>query len=594
MATVSSRTRKIVQLIAAAQNSEEYDNCVDDDLDAEPIDDSSEVEDNIETIIEERDEITGDSTDDEEMMDIDLQGEEIWFGKDETFWLKTPLARKRIRSKNVIRSAAGVHRSVPPSTSMIELFKLFISADIMRDLVTFTNQRGRFEVENRIRAGKTMVYKDVDEIEIYAYIGLLICAGALKSNREPVGMLWQDDHCFKRPIYSATMPRTRFSQITSWMRFDDKDTREQRRQYDKLAPIRNVLEMFVNNCQKYYNPGSHLTIDEQLVPFRGRCPFRVYMKSKPAKYGIKIWCLADVDTAYCKNLQVYLGKQGNTPERDQGRRVVLDLVSVLSPGHGITTDNFFTSLELVEDLLDKKMTLCGTLRKNKTCIPPEFMPTRKREIYSSIFGFQPEITMVSYVPKVNQSVILLSSEHRDSAISEGSKRKPEIITHYNATKGAVDTLDKMIAEYTCNRQSKRWPATLFMNIIDIAAVNAFVMWVHLNPEWERQYLDKRRMFLLELGKRLVQPHLQRRISDPTIKSRLTINTRQNIKNILEELGDHHNVQEPEEDANPPKADRQHPPPSVGEPPNLLPKTDQPYDRSSRPVSPYPLHLLMVQ
>lgn len=60
-------------------------------------------------------------------------------------------------------------------------------------------------------------------------------------------MLQQDDHCF------FVSRDRRFSQITSWMRFATKGTRDQRRESDKLAPIPNVIEMFVSNCQKHYN-----------------------------------------------------------------------------------------------------------------------------------------------------------------------------------------------------------------------------------------------------------------------------------------------------------------------------------------------------
>ncbi|KAF2904215.1 hypothetical protein ILUMI_01963 [Ignelater luminosus] len=101
--------------------------------------------------------------------------------------------------------------------------------------------------------------------------------------------------------------------------------------------------------------------------------------------------------------------------------------------------------------------------------------------------------MVSYVPKANRSVILLSSEHRDAAISKKEQKKPEIISHYNAIKGAVDTLDKIVAECSCNKQSRRFPVVLFMNLIDIAAVNAFILWTNLHPEWNFQYLERRRL-----------------------------------------------------------------------------------------------------
>ncbi|KRX74978.1 hypothetical protein T06_3503 [Trichinella sp. T6] len=36
------------------------------------------------------------------------------------------------------------------------------------------------------------------------------------------------------------------------------------------------------------HPGAHITVDEQLIPFHGRCFLIVRIKSKPGKYGIKL------------------------------------------------------------------------------------------------------------------------------------------------------------------------------------------------------------------------------------------------------------------------------------------------------------------
>ena len=88
-----------------------------------------------------------------------------------------------------------------------------------------------------------------------------------------------------------------------------------------------------------YVPGN-VTIDEQLVGFRGRCAFRTYMPSKPDKYGLKIWVMADVDTAYCYNAEPYLGKQGNQPETGLAQ-VVETLSRPLYNSHrNVTFDNF--------------------------------------------------------------------------------------------------------------------------------------------------------------------------------------------------------------------------------------------------------------
>ena len=56
-----------------------------------------------------------------------------------------------------------------------------------------------------------------------------------------------------------------------------------------------------------FRPYENITVDEQLVPFCGRCSFRQNIKSKPAKYGLKLWLLCDSSTSYVLNAQIYTG-----------------------------------------------------------------------------------------------------------------------------------------------------------------------------------------------------------------------------------------------------------------------------------------------
>jgi hypothetical protein len=69
------------------------------------------------------------------------------------------------------------------------------------------------------------------------------------------------------------------------MHFYDKTTKNQQRSTDKIAPISDVFKGIISRFQMAYTPYEHTTSDEQLVVFRGKCPFRVFMKSKPGKYG---------------------------------------------------------------------------------------------------------------------------------------------------------------------------------------------------------------------------------------------------------------------------------------------------------------------
>lgn len=351
----------------------------------------------------------------------------------------------------------------------------------------------------------------------------------MRAGKEPTVMIWCSKRGYVRPVIAGTMSRARFQAITSFLRFDDSHTRDIRKATDKLAPLRELFDIFQENFKRAYNPGSHVTVDEQLVSFRGRCSFRVYMKSKPDKYGIKIWAAADSENAYTLKMQPYLGKTNNIPEKNQGMRVVLDLVGTLGSGYGITTDNFFTSLPLADKLLEKGMTICGTLRKNKPYIPNELLPKSYKPTFSSMFGFQERYTLVSYAPSKGKAVLLLSTEHHDDAVSgEATKYKPDIILQYNKTKGAVDTTDKMVKQYSARRISNRWPMAIFGQLLDVAGINSFILWGLKFPEKQLGSKDLRRKFLLELGELLIRENMIRRFKTDK-------NLQTNIKSYITEI-----------------------------------------------------------
>ncbi|KRX51580.1 hypothetical protein T06_9807 [Trichinella sp. T6] len=104
--------------------------------------------------------------------------------------------------------------------------------------------------------------------------------------------------------------------------------------------------------------------------------------------------------------------------------------------------------------------------------------------------------------------------HNDNQVCDGKGSKPDIILHYNITKGGVDNLDKMTPTYSCQRMTARWSLVIFCNIIDVSAYNAYVLWTEKHPAWNARRLHKRRLFLEELGKALVQLEMMRRKTLP--------------------------------------------------------------------------------
>jgi len=51
-------------------------------------------------------------------------------------------------------------------------------------------------------------------------------------------------------------------------------------------------------------------------------------------------------------------------------------------------------------------------------------------------------------------------------------------------KGGVDTADPMLRVYTTKMMTRRWPTTIFYNMLDISASNALLVWMAVNPEWQ--------------------------------------------------------------------------------------------------------------
>lgn len=437
-------------------------------------------------------------------------------------WSSQPFPRTRRLQRNILNVRPGITPLTASANTILEVFNLFLTVEIKNIICLRTNEEAckYYEAWNKKNpTNKKREWASLEGDELDSFLGILITAGALRCRKESTREMWTTKTSIRRSFFTAAMPRDRFEKISTFLRFDDKLTRAERKELDKLAAIREVWDKFVDNCRKCFEPYEHITIDEQLVCFRGKCPFRQYIKSKPGRYGIKIWAAADVKTSYLCNLQVYTGKlSGGIAERNQGFRVVSDLAH---PYHGswrgITTDNFFTSVSLGNYLLTKQLTLLGTVRKNKPDTPPQLNISSRPE-KSSMFAFRKDLAMVSYIPKKKRMVHLLSSQHTDDKIAPESDNKPYMILDYNSTKGGVDNSDKLIREYSCNRRTARWPYRLFMNIVDICCLNAFVVFIEKNPEWKKQNTARRRCFMLQLGNELALKNMEKRASFANNKS----------------------------------------------------------------------------
>lgn len=400
----------------------------------------------------------------------------FFFGKDQvTKWRKhCPPKNVRTRSENIVINLPGPKGIAKSLKTPLSIWQGFFPANMLQIIVDNTNKHIQ---ASQHRYSRERDARTTDVTEIKALIGLLYMAGILKSGRLNAEDLWGVDGTGVE-IFRLTMSLQRFRFLLQHLRFDDLQTREARRALDRLAPIRDLFDMFVQNCGAAFTPFQYVTIDEKLEAFRGRCVFRQYIPNKPNKYGIKIFALCDPKVFYTCKMEVYVGKQPPGPwEVNNSAEAVVERMCepIRGTGRNVTTDNWFTSFKLIEKLKKNfNLTLLGTVRKNKRELPIEFSRPVKRPEKSSMFAFHENCTLVSYIPKKGKNVLLMSSLHRDDII-DSETGKPDMIVNYNQTKGGVDTVDKLCAAYNCARGTRRWPMVIFYSMLNVAGINSLVI-----------------------------------------------------------------------------------------------------------------------
>jgi hypothetical protein len=94
---------------------------------------------------------------------------------------------------------------------------------------------------------------------------------------------WSLKSRYVNKVASNTMSSNRFELLLRFWHFSDN---EKAPRDDRIYKIRDLIERVVKNYQNTMEPGEYMTVDESMVPFRGRLIFKQYIPGKTHKYGV--------------------------------------------------------------------------------------------------------------------------------------------------------------------------------------------------------------------------------------------------------------------------------------------------------------------
>ena len=383
-------------------------------------------------------------------------------------------------------------------------WKIFLSDDIISESVLRTNEKiesFRQTVDPKIFEDDKCPYlKKRNAAAIYAFIGLVYARGLQGQNSVRTELLFSGN--YGHPIFFATMSKNRFKFLFSKTSFDDFETRAERWKKGRFAAIRNIFEKFNNNYGKSIIPDDLLSIDETLYSMRNKVEFKQFNPNKPAKYALLFKRINASRYPYSFVSAPYCRKPVGEPTEEYKPdtfEVTKHMVSKLKryttlKGRNISFDRLYTSLPLMNYLLEKDITAVGTLVSNRKGLPKEFVKTAGRKEFSYEILWNADdvrMSLHSYVVKTTstglRNFLLLSTLERIIVVTQNDgKQKPQIYKVYDFTKGGADKIDQRAQFYTCKPKSSRWTISVFSYVLGTSRINASTVWSINNNENPRK------------------------------------------------------------------------------------------------------------
>lgn len=370
-------------------------------------------------------------------------------------------------------------------------FGLFINDDFYDYVALETNKYAAY-VTNK-KKSKDIHWKDTTGPEIKAYIGVLLYMGIVKLPK--MEEYFKDDY-IKCPLVTKAFTLQRFLKIEQYLHVNDaeKEPKYGSENYDilyKIRPILKIIEKFAD----HYKPQREIAVDEAVIEFQGRCILKQYLRDKPHPWGLKAWCLCESDTGYLLNCNIYLGKK---EERDKdlllGEQVVMGLCRpYFGLFHHVYFDNFFSSIRLMQMLLDNKTYACGTMRSDRKFFPPDLKQKLKLQQGEFVRRQSGQITVNIWKDKKDVRIVSTNCSDEIGKVQRrvGKEKKeitcPLAVEKYNAHMNGVDLFDQKRLYYDISQHRKKWWKYIFIFVIQCALINSFILFdrtnrPHLKPK----------------------------------------------------------------------------------------------------------------
>ncbi|KAM3922132.1 piggyBac transposable element-derived protein 4-like [Leptodactylus fuscus] len=377
-----------------------------------------------------------------------------------------------------------------------DFFHAFVTHNILEEMVIHTNHFAEQSIAAIPHAphSRALKWYPTNVEELKKFLGLTLAMGIVK--KPTIQSYWDMHSVLCLPLFSAIMPRNRYELLLRFLNFNTIEM-TMPPNHDHLHKLRPLIDSLNAQFSEVYTPSQNLTINESHLLYKGRV-MTGYMPDEPPSHGIKFYKLYESASGYTRAFKIDGGKDKSIhhskcpPDLTRTGKIVWDLLEpILYKGYHLYMDNIYTSVSLFNALRHCGTVACGIVSRNHQGLPQQLLTTKLNR-GESIALRKGDLLALKYADKV--SIILLSTIHDESttkvrSTGQGAPAlKPVCFRDYNKYMGGADKSDQILAFYQATRKSIAWYKKVAIHLMQIAVLNAYVVYKTADPGGPLSYL----------------------------------------------------------------------------------------------------------
>ena len=213
---------------------------------------------------------------DEEVTDNEVESN-VWSG------IKSESDGECLEDYGVVESVTST--SEDGTISPIDCYRHFITDEVISLMVRETNRYAEqyLLTHKPSKRSKDLQWEPTTNEDMLKFLRIVIEMGLVQMPK--IDYYWSKSQLYGSKIIQKTMSRDKFELLLKFLHFSSNE--ELYTNHDRLAKLNPLLDLLEARFESVYMPGSVVTIDETMVPWRGRLSFRQYIPVKPTNMELK-------------------------------------------------------------------------------------------------------------------------------------------------------------------------------------------------------------------------------------------------------------------------------------------------------------------